>query len=502
MAPFMHTRMPYHYQNNNGTPYATGNISGQGCAPTAVSMAVSFLLGRDVSVNELISWNDGYANGRTWANTMYGGSYPGIVAGNAKHYGLDYYYVPKTGTSYEDAQRIVTNALKLGMPIVVIVGNGYGNLFTAGEHYITLSGYQKTTGKNCIWVHNPNSIRHLTNEVQAHEFKKVWDLIPRTYGFYILYKMSKYNMIYDRSYYLTHQEDRKKIEEWAKGKAGKNANQEAINKQVFWHFVKHGTIEGRTSSPYFKVTTYKNKYKDLQNSFGKDNVLYYAHYIDYGMKEGRTAYSINTDNLPEKNIKFDSEFSKVFDVNYYYNKYVDLQKAFNKEKNKDYEYKLMMHFINYGMRQGRIASDKFDIHVYKSRPENEDLRKAFKDNLESYFRHYFRYGCHEGRICQNNSLPDPWQEGTKYAKDDKVTHIGSIWESVIDKNAQEPYETFSKQTSPKYWKQILSEWDGRNGLNAYKMGEKVLHNGKIWISLIDDNIEEPSEKSFLWQLVE
>jgi len=34
------------------------------------------------------------------------------------------------------------------------------------------------------------------------------------------------------------------------------------------------------------------------------------------------------------------------------------------------------------------------------------------------------------------------------------------------------------------------------------MGEKVLHNGKIWISLIDDNIEEPSEKSFLWQLVE
>lgn len=103
MAPFMHTRMPYHYQNNNGTPYATGNISGQGCAPTAVSMAVSFLLGRDVSVNELISWNDGYANGRTWANTMYGGSYPSIVAGNAKHYGLDYYYVPKTGTSYVDA---------------------------------------------------------------------------------------------------------------------------------------------------------------------------------------------------------------------------------------------------------------------------------------------------------------------------------------------------------------------------------------------------------------
>lgn len=400
MAPFMHNHMPYHYQNNNRTPYATGNIDAQGCAPTAVSMAVSFLLGKDVSVNEIISWNDGRTNGRSWANTTrgQGGSYPDIVKGNATHYGLDYYYIPKRGVSYSDAYRFVSNALKMDMPIVVIVGNGYNNLFTSGEHYITLSGYQNTGGNNTIWVHNPNSMRHKTNEVQAHDFKKIWDLIPSTYGFYCLYDEDKYKMIYDRTYYLNHQKDKTAIiklatERAKAGNGGKTPSQAQIDKEVFWHFIRFGVNEGRIASPYFDVKTYKSRYGDLQKAFGNDLPRYYAHYLEFGKNEGRFAYPTGASEVAETDVEFHKEFAKVFDADFYYNRHPDLQKAFGHNIGK-----LMMHYINYGMKEGRIASSQFNVNAY--RKANPDLQKVYGNNLKNIVEHYFRFGCHEGRVCK------------------------------------------------------------------------------------------------------
>lgn len=55
------------------------------------------------------------------------------------------------------------------------------------------------------------------------------------------------------------------------------------------------------------------------------------------------------------------DYASVYDVNYYRNKYEDLQKAFEPE---DYN-GLLKHFINYGMNEGRQASSTFDVNSYR-----------------------------------------------------------------------------------------------------------------------------------------
>lgn len=56
---------------------------------------------------------------------------------------------------------------------------------------------------------------------------------------------------------------------------------------------------------------------------------------------------------------------------------------------------LYRHFIQYGMSEGRVASENFDVQVYKAC--NYDLVLAFGDNNAAYYTHYLRYGLNENR---------------------------------------------------------------------------------------------------------
>ena len=55
------------------------------------------------------------------------------------------------------------------------------------------------------------------------------------------------------------------------------------------HFVRFGMSEGRQASSSFNVFSYKARYADLRSTFGNDLKQYYMHYIYYGKKEGRIA---------------------------------------------------------------------------------------------------------------------------------------------------------------------------------------------------------------------
>ena len=57
----------------------------------------------------------------------------------------------------------------------------------------------------------------------------------------------------------------------------------------FVHLVRFGMDEGRRTTAKFNVTIYKSRYDDLQKAFGNNNILYYDHYINFGLKEGRGA---------------------------------------------------------------------------------------------------------------------------------------------------------------------------------------------------------------------
>ena len=84
------------------------------------------------------------------------------------------------------------------------------------------------------------------------------------------------------------------------------------------------------------------------------------------------------------------DYSLVFDPMYYTNRYGDLKKAFGTDSKK-----LFSHFLNYGVREGRIGSANFNVQVYKRR--YLDLQRVFGDDLPKYYRHYLEYGKKENR---------------------------------------------------------------------------------------------------------
>lgn len=106
----------------------------------------------------------------------------------------------------------------------------------------------------------------------------------------------------------------------------------------------------------------------------KSNVYGYA----------RPAYALETAASTVK------DYSLVFDAAYYANRYADLKDAFGTDSAK-----LLQHFIQYGMSEGRQAKSTFNVTVYKAR--YSDLQAAFGDDLQKYYEHYIQYGYAEGR---------------------------------------------------------------------------------------------------------
>lgn len=87
------------------------------------------------------------------------------------------------------------------------------------------------------------------------------------------------------------------------------------------------------------------------------------------------------------------DYSAVFDAEYYYNTYPDVQKTIGHDADK-----LLAHFLTSGMKEGRVAKADFDVHAYME--NNLDLLALYgvKD-LSKYYYHYMEAGREEGRIA-------------------------------------------------------------------------------------------------------
>lgn len=182
-----------------------------------------------------------------------------------------------------------------------------------------------------------------------------------------------YSSVYDYDYYIAHNADVKK----------------AFNGdeyRTFQHFVNYGMNEGRVASATFDPEIYKNNYSDLVVAFGNNNAKYYRHYILYGRAEGRNATELRT------NIWNGTDYSPVFDYEYYLAKNPDVKAAFGNDRKR-----VLKHFVNYGMNEGRQASASFNVGTYKNR--YSDLRLAFGNNTKSYYLHYINYGRFERRTA-------------------------------------------------------------------------------------------------------
>ena len=60
---------------------------------------------------------------------------------------------------------------------------------------------------------------------------------------------------------------------------------------------------------------------------------------------------------------------------------------------------LLAHFVNNGMKEGRQASKKFNVQIYKN--NYMDLQQAFGNDLKPYYMHYIQNGKAEGRNAES-----------------------------------------------------------------------------------------------------
>ena len=189
-----------------------------------------------------------------------------------------------------------------------------------------------------------------------------------------------YSAVYDYNYYLKKYSDLAKI--YTNDDIG-----------LLAHFVNCGMSEGRQAKDSFDVFSYRNQYQDLRLAFGKDLKSYYFHYMNSGKKEGRTAAGVKVLQNPVT-IYNGTDYSAVYDYNYYNSKYSDLKSAF---KGDDID--LLVHFVNNGMKEGRQASKKFNVQIYKN--NYTDLQQAFGNDLKPYYMHYIQNGKAEGRNAES-----------------------------------------------------------------------------------------------------
>ena len=171
----------------------------------------------------------------------------------------------------------------------------------------------------------------------------------------------------------------------------------------------------------FDVNSYRKRYPELEKAYGNDIDAYYEHYFLTGKKAGwdgtKGDFSEGNDDIDKTSTIYKGvDYAPVFDAKYYLNRYSDLKLAFGN----DYAAALK-HFVDYGIGEGRRASESFDVTLYKA--NYPDLQELFGDDNIKYVDHYLDYGINEGR-CANRRILNgisAASDGKKYYyKNDQV----------------------------------------------------------------------------------
>ena len=107
-----------------------------------------------------------------------------------------------------------------------------------------------------------------------------------------------------------------------------------------------------------------------------------------------------------------------------------------------------------------------------------------------------------------NLYPE-WSAAGQYMAGDRCLYNEILYKCLQTHTAQSDW---TPETAPSLWVKILAgqegtgigEWEQPESTNPYQKGEKVVHNGKTWESLIDNNVWEPGAvgSETLWKEVD
>ena len=88
-----------------------------------------------------------------------------------------------------------------------------------------------------------------------------------------------------------------------------------------------------------------------------------------------------------------------------------------------------------------------------------------------------------------------WKEEVDYKVDERIVYNNILYKVLIEHTSQ---ATWTPDVSPSLFSEVLIpdeeviyDWKQPDSTNTYSKGDKVKHNGKIWISDYDNNSWEP-----------
>lgn len=98
-----------------------------------------------------------------------------------------------------------------------------------------------------------------------------------------------------------------------------------------------------------------------------------------------------------------------------------------------------------------------------------------------------------------------WAADIAYAVDDRVYYDGALYKVLIAHTSQSDW---TPDVSPSLFARVLipdpeviPDWVQPDSTNGYMAGDKVRYNGKVYESLIDNNIWSPEAYPAGWQEV-
>ena len=99
------------------------------------------------------------------------------------------------------------------------------------------------------------------------------------------------------------------------------------------------------------------------------------------------------------------------------------------------------------------------------------------------------------QACEVPALYPEWKAETNYEAGERVVYNDVLYKVLTAHTSQADWtpdaatSLFTKVLIPD--ENVVYEWEQPDSTNPYMAGDKVFHNGKTWVSTVDNNVWEP-----------
>ncbi len=158
---------------------------------------------------------------------------------------------------------------------------------------------------------------------------------------------------------------------------------------IVW-YANRIVASSRMDNLVFGVNSFDNQMKPFE-TWGT-NVQYLQNWVYWRTSWFNANYfNVGNNAVTNANRSHDGfDYGLVFDYDYYLEQNPDVAAQYSNPE------EVILHFILYGMPQGRMGSRNFDVNAYRS--NNPQLNKLFGDNLMAYYYHYCTDGFKAGLV--------------------------------------------------------------------------------------------------------